>query len=110
MFRGFNLSISKEFFKNKGYSFEKYKEIGEIHLEAQKAQYQESLEEYINEDIINGTKIQTEWFPPIEADIFISHSHKDIDVASALAGWIHETFGLNCFIDSHVWACLLYTT
>lgn len=103
MFRGFDLNISKEFFKYKEYSFDEYKEMGEKHLEAQKAQYQKSLKEYINKDKINGAKIQAEWFPPIEADIFISHSHKDIDIASALAGWIHKTFGLNCFIDSHVW-------
>ena len=47
--------------------------------------------------------MQANWFPQIKADIFISHSHKDINLAIALAGWLQETFGLTVFIDSCVW-------
>lgn len=47
--------------------------------------------------------MKANWFPQIKADIFISHSHKDWELALALAGWLRETFGLTAFIDSCVW-------
>ena len=47
--------------------------------------------------------MQANWFPQIKADIFISHSHKDEDLALALAGWLKVSFGLTAFIDSCVW-------
>lgn len=103
MFRGFNLSLTKSFFKNCDKSFKEYKDIGKSHLEAQCADYQNDLKYYIKKGKISGTNIQREWFPPIEADIFISHSHDDEDLACALAGWLNATFDLKCFIDSTVW-------
>ncbi len=104
MFIGFDLHIDgkTELFRNeKGYSY--YVRLGEMHLDKQMANYKEDLETYIFAKEIDGTKIQKEWFPEIEADIFISHSHKDKDLACALAGWIYDSFGLKCFIDSCVW-------
>ena len=103
MFRGFNLSISKGFFENKEKSFREYCSIGEKHLDDQKSHYQKTLKKYIKDSEIDGTKIQEEWFPQMEADIFISHSHNDRDVACALAGWLYDTFKIKCFIDSNVW-------
>ena len=61
------------------------------------------MEAYVVDNIIDGTKVQNEWFPQIEADIFISHAHVDERQACALAGWIYDTFELTCFIDSNVW-------
>lgn len=60
------------------------------------------------EDIINGTKLQEEWFPVdfpnMEFDIFISHSHSDVNKSVLpLASWFYEHFGLRCFIDSLYW-------
>lgn len=54
-------------------------------------------------DILDGVAIQDDWFPEINADIFISHSHGDCDLANGIAGWMNEEFGLRCFIDSNVW-------
>lgn len=54
-------------------------------------------------NMLDGSAIQNFWFPQIEADLFLSHSHKDLDQAKALAGWIKATFNLNVFIDSSVW-------
>lgn len=104
MFIGFNLRIDK----NAGifceqYDYKKLQELGKNHLDAQKASYKKSLIEYVTQDEIDGTKIQNEWFPEINADIFISHSHNDEELACALAGWINHEFGLRCFIDSNVW-------
>lgn len=49
------------------------------------------------DDIINN------WFPSINADVFISHSYKDEEYVLGLAGWLKTHFGLNSFIDSVVW-------
>lgn len=104
MYGGFNLCIEEydNIFGN-CYEYERLIRDGKSHLNAQKAKYSKDLKEYVTKDIIDGTRVQDEWFPQIEADIFISHSHKDEDLACALAGWIYETFSLKCFLDSNVW-------
>lgn len=104
MFAGFDLNINKTFFANiTDSSFEYYRKKGECHLGALKAKYKDNIQAYILDDIVNGTKVQSDWFPEVKADIFISHSHIDEDLANAFAGWLNDTFGLRCFIDSNVW-------
>lgn len=56
-----------------------------------------------DENIIDGTATQNEWFPSIKADIFLSHSHRDIDRANEIAGWFKNNFELDVFIDSNIW-------
>ena len=104
MFIGFDLNISKNSNIFNG-SIDYYDciNIGTKHLEEQKAVYQKELEDYIKDKEVDGTKMQDEWFPQVEADVFISHSHDDAGLVCALAGWLNKTFGLNCFIDSNVW-------
>lgn len=95
--------ISKSVFDNFTFSpFDKNK--GEII----KKKYLENIKEdlkikLLGETIIDGTGTQNEWFPSVRADIFLSHSHKDIDKANQLAGWIKNKFGLDVFIDSNIW-------
>ena len=63
-----------------------------------------ALDKYIAPDqIMNGEKIQQEWFPLINADIFISHSHTDENLAISLACWLYQNFRLTAFVDSFVW-------
>ena len=52
---------------------------------------------------IDGSELIENWFPSIECDIFISHSHTDHDIALQFAGYMNEHFGLKCFIDSCIW-------
>ncbi len=56
---------------------------------------------------INGNlqakEIIENWFPKIEADVFLSHSHKDEKLIVGLAGWLNDNFGIRSFIDSTVW-------
>ena len=33
--------------------------------------------------------MQNDWFSQVSADIFISHSHNDKDVANTFAGWLY---------------------
>lgn len=104
MYIGFNLHIDKnaEIFEDL-YAYKYFQELGENHLNSQKAHYERDLEKYVKQEEIDGTKIQDEWFPQVNADIFISHSRNDKELACALAGWINEKFDLKCFIDSNVW-------
>lgn len=53
--------------------------------------------------ILDGTKISDKYFPSVNADIFISHSHKDIEKAKEFAKVIYYKTGLKSFIDSEVW-------
>lgn len=103
MFAGFNLKIDKDSFFNEK-DFESCKSFWENSLkEEDREQLKEGLENYVKTEELNGTEIQNDWFPDIDADIFISHSHKDKELAQAFAGWIKKTFNLTCFIDSDVW-------
>lgn len=104
MFAGFNLEINKKFFESEEESFFKYfEEIGEKHLGDQKKEVENSLNKYISNNIIDGSRILNDWFPEVKADIFLSHSSGDKDLVNALAGWLNETFKLKCFVDSNVW-------
>lgn len=78
-------------------------EIGKEELEEDDIQVQKVFDCYISKNILDGTAIQDDWFPQIHCDIFISHSHEDRDLATALAGWLREKFGLKAFVDSSIW-------
>jgi hypothetical protein len=105
MFVGFNLDLSTKQGKNgtNSIDFSKYKTIGETHLNEQKSRYQKALKNYVTDGTTDGTKLQNDWFPEVNADIFISHSHKDLELAQGLAGWLNAKFNLRCFIDFNVW-------
>lgn len=57
----------------------------------------------LNNGKIDGSKLQRTWFPEIDADVFISHSNQDNELAISLMGWLEREFGLKAFIDSCVW-------
>lgn len=83
--------------------FNYFYNIGKNDVDKHDSYAQERLDNYITEDILDGTAIQDDWFPQIKCDIFISHSHKDENLAIALAGWLSDTFGLKAFVDSSIW-------
>lgn len=81
-----------------------YTEKGRRHLEEKKDLVYKPIKEYIINGIVDGTKIENDWFPTdLKVDIFISHSHKDEDLVLGLAGWIYDEFKLECFVDSCIW-------
>lgn len=64
----------------------------------------QQADEFIrNDGIIDGGRLQAEWFQPVNADVFISHSHLDERLAIAFAGWLRQNFNITAFIDSTVW-------
>ena len=97
MFKGFNLNVPEIY-------FEKWMARGNLRHDANKLKVQASFDDFFDSDgILSATKIGDNWFPKVDADIFISHSHKDSKIAIGLAGWLEEEFGLTSFIDSTVW-------
>lgn len=56
-----------------------------------------------NDVILDGNKIIETYFPNVNADIFISHSHKDINKAKEFAKEIYRRTRLVSFIDSLAW-------
>jgi len=96
MFRGFNLTLNK--------NLSDFKSIGEALNVSNRAAVKKAFALFIEKDgVINGSQLQEYWFPQISADVFISHSHQDRDVATSFAGWLSKTFQLKPFIDSCVW-------
>ncbi|GKV70601.1 hypothetical protein NCCP2716_30990 [Sporosarcina sp. NCCP-2716] len=97
MYLAFNLET------NKDYSnwYEKGKQIYQEEVEG----INKNLENYLYQgtSTINGNSLESDWFPEVNADVFLSHSHVDEENAIAFAGWLKEVFGLTVFIDSCVW-------
>ena len=67
------------------------------------AESQTTLLRHLKNGSINATSLRNESFPIRSHDIFISHSHYDVNDALRLATFLSEQFGLSCFIDSAVW-------
>lgn len=82
-----------------------YEGIGQEYYENIKKDIQNSLKEFIGLDgIIDGTKLQENWFPTKQKfDVFLSHSHNDEKLAICLAGFLKEKLDLDTFIDSCLW-------
>lgn len=100
MYRGFNIKLNLESETH----FEHWKSLGVQQYADNSQLVQFTLNNFVNSDnSLDGSAIQNSWFPQIDADIFISHSHKNLDTAIALSGWIWENFRLKSFIDSCIW-------
>lgn len=54
------------------------------------------------EHSIEADKLQSDWFPMIKSDVFLSHSHKDIGLAKKIS-YLLRKVKLSTFIDSEVW-------
>ncbi len=100
MYRGFNLQLEI----NKDDLFKRLKQVGQEFYNDNYKQVRLSLNTFItNNNSLDGSAIQNSWFPQIESDIFISHSHCDLDTALVLSGWLWENLELKSFVDSCIW-------
>ncbi len=104
MYKGFNLEIgNKNLIFSSTYEDECYQKGLNIHNEV-KSEVKGYIDKKVfEEEVINGTELQNNWFPEVNADIFLSHSHADEKLAITLAGWLKKEFGLTTFIDSCCW-------
>lgn len=103
MYKGFNVSVCDNFFQEYDY-YKKGKNIYEI----QKNRVDSDFTNILNKNVIDGDTLQKMYFPDelFEGQnfVFISHSHKDENLALKLAGYLSEKFRISSFIDSCVWA------
>lgn len=99
MYRGFR--IDNITFKSEENLYKKGLSV----LDGYKNNVQTPLQDHIigNNGILNGSTLQNDWFPQVNCDVFISHSHKDEHLAIAFAGWLWDNFKLTSFIDSCIW-------
>lgn len=99
MYKGFNLDLNWD----SKYDQEFYEAGQKLFLEY-KEQVTGILKNYaLGEGLIDGSMMQSNWFPQVKADLFISHSHKDEKRAITLAGWLYQALGIKSFIDSCIW-------
>lgn len=97
MFRGFDFDASE-------IDFSRFVEIGSSLHKRNKDLVSGKLKEYRNSSgEILSKKMTAAWFPNIDAQVFISHAHKDSEIALGLAGLLHDQFGISAFVDSTVW-------
>ncbi len=97
MFKAFNLNLADTSFLGLGENLSYSKNT--------KSKVEKSLNDFfLSDGSIDGAKLTSEWFPELnDIEVFISHSHKDIEKAEVLADWLFETFNIKSFLDSHVW-------
>lgn len=104
MFSKFNFELSDEIYNIGTCNKEYYKCIGDRIYRKCDDISKKNLSAFIKENgTIDGTAMQKEWFNQVKVNVFLSHSHKDIDDVKAFAGWLKVEFGLTVFIDSCVW-------
>ena len=53
--------------------------------------------------IIDGERLRNFVFPTDNYDVFISHSHDDLEKAKQFAAWLEEKYNYRVFLDSFVW-------
>lgn len=99
MFQGFN--VENLCFKN---DLNELYRIGRLLFDEMRIEIQEKLSFLKDKGcILDAAKIQSDWFPNIKAEVFVSHSHSDEKLAIAFAGWLNYNFGLKSFVDSCLW-------
>lgn len=98
MYKAYRLQIRD------GYFDAKHIEFGRHVCSISAGELRKPLSRFMMEDgNIDGGKLSNTWFPEVPAQVFISHSHADTELAHGLAGWLFEKFGIDSFIDSAVW-------
>jgi len=96
MYRGFSLELSNHNFL--------YSKTGREINKNYSLEINNALNDYVSlEGSLNGSQMQDDWFPEIDAEVFISHSHKNKGSAMWLSGWLWDKFSIKAFVDSNIW-------
>ncbi|WP_343679501.1 hypothetical protein [Chryseobacterium arthrosphaerae] len=97
MYRGFNIKFDNLI-------GEEYLQIGKDIQNSKKEKIKENFKLYfLNKDYLDASLIMDNWFPNIQSDVFLSHSHKDEDIALKIAGYLKDKHNLDVFVDSSIW-------
>ena len=103
MYRGFNLKLDEDIFSDKEKNY--YSKIAERKiLKLVKHFPFLNVSTLKEKNILDAKQIMDEYFPKYDRfDIFLSHSHNDINLALTISEILKEKFNLNVFVDSIVW-------
>lgn len=83
---------------------DKYTKIGKtLYNDYQKDMKDIILNSTLSSGNIDAAIIEEMMFPKVETDIFLSHSHDDLDLAYAIAGFMKKEYDKIVFIDSAYW-------
>lgn len=95
MYRAFNVKIDENDIPKKSNTY----------YDEKKSDYGNKLMKIINsQEELKVKKIKEILLPNNEKfDVFISHSHQDLELAKHLAIYLKEKYNLKCFIDSMYW-------
>lgn len=100
MFRGFNVEINSLHAVNA----REWYVAGLDLFKTQRNQIRQALGDLVlTNGSLSGAVLQQQWFPQVEADLFISHSHADAETAIILAGLLYKEFDIKSFTDTTVW-------
>ena len=104
MYRAFNVKIAdNEMDSLLRNSNQLYNNFFDMHI-FHKQNIQKSLNNFLLPDnSIDVAYLEKDWFPSVDAHVFISHSHKDIELVEKFEQWLYQRFGIKCFVDSKVW-------
>lgn len=94
MYRGFSLKISDEDIKRLPNC-----QFNHFHISAIRDTLRRNI---VASYSIDADELKSDWFPTIKSDVFLSHSHKDIELVKKIAHLLGELH-LGTFIDSEVW-------
>ena len=106
MYRGYNIiNLDLESLNLNPNQIERLYDIGKGLYDDKASEVEKILKNYIipASGVIDGEQIQKDWFPLVNVDVFISHSHSDEKLAITFAGLLKDCFGLTAFIDSCIW-------
>jgi hypothetical protein len=96
MYQAFDLSLSDS-------DLLKYSTSAAAVVSDFKSRSRASLLKNFKDGVVNAAELEKDWFGEVKADVFISHSHADLGLATKLASILENTLGLTTFVDSHVW-------
>ena len=100
MFAKFNMKLDRDDLKFN----EAFQNIGLGMFLTQESSIHTSLDKYLSPDgSLDAAAVETDWFPSVNAQVFLSHSHQDKDVVLRFAGFLSHNYGITSFIDSTVW-------
>lgn len=103
MYRGFNLKLDKDIFSDKEINY--YSRIAETKISDSMKNFPHLyISIFKDKNILDAKQIMNKFFPQYNRfDIFLSHSHNDLNLALTIAGILKKEFHLNVFVDSIVW-------
>lgn len=100
MFVGFNLSSLAMTPECENYYYDKGEKL---FTKETKEDFSHLGSYIIKTDTLSADLISKDWFPQVNAQIFLSHSHRDQHIVTAFAGWLKKEIGVDAFIDSWAW-------